>query len=66
MMVKWLFIMPIICLLDYVRGIFDEDFRSLYLDVEENMLEHMKIEQSKRIGKSLKICLEKIETESGE
>lgn len=44
-MLKWLFITPLIFLLDYIMGIFSADFRELYinnLDKFENEYMEMK------------------------
>lgn len=36
-MIKWLLLMPLVWLIDYIYGIMYPDFREMYINFEENI-----------------------------
>lgn len=46
-MLKWILLMPIVWLSDYLYGIINPHFREYYLSVQENLVEYMQGEEEK-------------------
>lgn len=46
-MLKWILLMPIIWLSDYLYGIINPYFREYYISVQENLVEYMQGEEEK-------------------
>jgi len=42
-MIKWIFLMPLGCLLDFIMGLIFPKFRNFYNDHEEQFLEDYRI-----------------------
>ena len=50
-MIKWIFVMPFVWLMDYFYGMINPDFREIYINFEENLTTYLleQQEQSKEV-----------------